>query len=118
MVDPKILCTKHLLGEHVEIHMFVGTIKKGKSLRGYVDNNLVEPGCFVTRHNDLVREHISRGGIHKSSLNLNEVIDLVDTLERDIRENNVDSKKSLQELLFRCPRCKERFDSLYASEFR
>ena len=29
MIDPKLLCRKHLLGEHLEIHMFVGTINKG-----------------------------------------------------------------------------------------
>ena len=32
MIDPTMLCTKHLLGEHVELHMFVGTINKNKKL--------------------------------------------------------------------------------------
>ena len=31
-VDPKLMCNKHLLGEHVEMHMFFGTIQKGISM--------------------------------------------------------------------------------------
>ena len=30
MVDPRLLCRKHLLGEHVENHMFIGTLKRVK----------------------------------------------------------------------------------------
>ncbi len=41
-VLPEYLCRKHLLGEHVEMHMFVGTIKRGVSLNGYIKNKLVE----------------------------------------------------------------------------
>ncbi len=36
MVDPTIMCRNHLLGEHVEIHMFVGTIDQGQSVRGFL----------------------------------------------------------------------------------
>ena len=49
MIDPKMLCKKHLLGEHVELHMFVGTINKNKKLDGYKKNGLVE--VIVCRHN-------------------------------------------------------------------
>ncbi len=42
LCDPKILCNKHLLGEHVEHHMFVGTLKAKKNVDGYVRNNLLE----------------------------------------------------------------------------
>ena len=41
MVDPKIMCRKHLLGEHVEHHMFVGTINKRISIVGYLRDNLL-----------------------------------------------------------------------------
>jgi hypothetical protein len=30
MVDPRLVCSKHLLGEHVELHMFVGCLLKRK----------------------------------------------------------------------------------------
>lgn len=35
-VNPKNMCRQHLLGEHVECHMFVGAILKGISLSGYI----------------------------------------------------------------------------------
>jgi hypothetical protein len=42
MVPTKIMCDKHLLGEHVEHHMFLGSLKQGFNLDGYVKNNLFE----------------------------------------------------------------------------
>ena len=33
MVDPQIMCRQHLLGEHTEMHMFVGTLKRGPALQ-------------------------------------------------------------------------------------
>ena len=32
LVPPSHMCRKHLLGEHVELHMLLGTLKKGKSI--------------------------------------------------------------------------------------
>ena len=34
MVPVQYMCRKHLLGEHVEHHMLVGSIHKGLSMRG------------------------------------------------------------------------------------
>ena len=56
MVDPKILCRRHLLGEHVELHMFVGSINKKISLDGYAKNSLVEVHNIKSRHSQLVKE--------------------------------------------------------------
>ena len=44
MVDPKFLCQKHLCGEHLECHMFLGTLKKNKKVDGYLKNNLSKGG--------------------------------------------------------------------------
>lgn len=30
VVNPKILCRKHLLGEHVELHMATGHLQRGR----------------------------------------------------------------------------------------
>ena len=57
MIDPIMLCNKHLLGEHVELHMFVGTINKGKKLDGYKKNGLVEVHNIRSRHKELVGEN-------------------------------------------------------------
>ena len=75
-INPKFLCNRHLLGEHVEMHMFVGTINKGISIEGYIRNNLVNPSYIEARHKELSDEMIRRGMNHNSilpKLNLNNV---------------------------------------------
>jgi len=98
MVDPKILCRKHLLGEHVELHMFVGTIQKGVSLAGYVSRGLVDTSKIALRHEALVEEMIARGYNHKSPLLY------VDTLG----VGKVNAIASAIELRRRCPDCAEK----------
>jgi len=73
LVNPQLLCHKHLLGEHVEHHMFIGTIKKGVSVDGYMQNGLLDPAKLYTRHAELVAEIERRGYSHYSPL---EVIDV------------------------------------------
>jgi hypothetical protein len=68
MVNPKIMCNQHLIGEHLELHMFIGSIKKNISMQGYLKNNLLEPNSLYARHNELVKEIIYRGMNHKSDL--------------------------------------------------
>lgn len=67
-VDPRKMCRQHLLGEHLEMHMFIGTIREGKSLTGYINNGLVELHLIVTRHDSLAKEMKKRGYNHKSPL--------------------------------------------------
>lgn len=96
MVDPEIMCRKHLMGEHVECHMFLGTIKLKKSLNGYVRNNLVETNQLENRHKILAKEMQRRGYKHKSSLEYKDELNI----------GRVDIVKSLEDLLTRCFDCK------------
>lgn len=66
MVAPRILCKKHLLGEHVELHMLAGAVKKGRSLRGFFDKGLLDPMVAEARHTELVEEMLLRGYMHDS----------------------------------------------------
>lgn len=95
-VDVTKMCTKHLLGEHVELHMFVGTILKNKSLSGYVEKGLIETSHIVRRHQELAAEMRRRGMNHKSPLPEFEVdsMGVVDTLANEL------------ELKRRCRNCK------------
>jgi len=95
MVDPKILCRKHLLGEHVELHMFVGTIQKGVSLDGYVSRGLVDTSKIASRHEALVEEMLARGYNHQSPLPYTDTLGI----------GKVDSIASAVELCRRCPDC-------------
>jgi hypothetical protein len=98
------MCRKHLLGEHNEIHMFIGAIKKHKKLHGYLKNNLFEPKSLWDRHANIVQEMLNRGYNHQSEL---EVVD-ISTLP-DIK---IDADKSLIDLITRCNSCRDHMISL------
>ena len=105
MVDPKIMCRRHLLGEHVEIHMLTGSIKRFKNIRGFIDGGLVEPQSIEHRHTSLVTEMIARGYNHKSPL---------PSLPPTAALGAVDTEKSLTDLINRCPECEARYAKLRA----
>lgn len=72
-VNPKILCTKHLLGEHNEFHkIFEPSVLKNKSMDGYSKVNAVSV-MSIDRHRDIVKEMLRRGYNHKSPQKLNKV---------------------------------------------
>lgn len=107
MVDPKIMCRKHLLGEHVETHMTQGTIRKGVSLAGYLSNNLLEPDRLLERHDELAKELERRGYNHRSPLSY---------LKHEIGVGfKIDREASLAELLNRCPDCRARYEALLSN---
>jgi hypothetical protein len=102
-INPKTLCRKHLLGEHVEMHMFVGVINKGSSIKGYLGKGLIEPRKIKERHNELRLEMISRGYKHKSPLPVYNYIGA---------NGKVDIKRSLNELKKRCKECRNRIERI------
>jgi hypothetical protein len=105
MVAPLIMCDKHLLGEHVELHMFVGAIRKGTSLRGYVENGLVEVHNIVHRHDQIAVEMTRRGMSHTSLL----------PPFNEYTAGSVPVHESLRDLLDRCPDCSTRLKHLRAT---
>jgi hypothetical protein len=107
MVNPKIMCRQHLLGEHVEHHMFVGSINKETSMKGYLSDNLLEPASLFARHEALATEMESRGYDHRSPLPKVEIpFRLEDAFVK------IDKSASLKELLRRCPECRARYEAL------
>jgi hypothetical protein len=110
-VDPKVLCTRHLSGEHAEMHMFAGTIKKGIHLTGYIQKGEVETDKIKERHDELAAElsrrtqELLNRGIklkktrsieHKSPMNENPFYPEI---------GKIDRFKNLQNLRDRCPVC-------------
>lgn len=96
MVPPWMLCDQHLLGEHYELHMFVGTILKGKSINGFVTSRLVETASIQARHDSLVAEMERRGMVHASPMKYKDKLGL----------GKVDVKQSLRSLRKRCEDCR------------
>ena len=100
-VDPKILCTKHLLGLHCETHMFYGAMKKGISLRGYFEKNLCEPYALQEEHDKAAEELKRRGYQHNTPL----IIDF--SILKKYPDIKIDKEKSFFDLISRCPECKQ-----------
>ncbi len=98
MVDPRIMCKNHLLGEHAEIHMFVGAIDRGQAVEGYLKKNLLEIHNLFVRHEELVQEMKRRGYKHCSNLDKK--------WKQTEKLGFIDKEKNLRELLKRCSRCK------------
>ncbi len=104
MVDPQYLCKQHLLGEHVECHMFAGTLKKKIKIDGYIKNNLLEPAALINRHAQLVAEMEKRGMRHGSPLE--EVS--ISYLPKAQQEFTVNRERALIDLHKRCSKCIDR----------
>ena len=95
-IDPNLMCNKHLLGEHVEMHMFASCLRRGKSIQGYIDKGLVEVENIYVRHELLVREMVSRNFNHKSPMKL----------IFGPAAGFINREKSMNELARRCVKCR------------
>ena len=99
-VDVSKMCRQHLLGEHVECHMFVGTINKGIDVRGYLARGLLQPSLLQERHDQLAKEIERRGYSHKSPLPSFEWI-----IGAGDGDGSVDTAANEIELHNRCKNC-------------
>lgn len=102
MVNPQMMCRQHLLGEHAELHMFVGCLIKGISLKGYIKGGLVEIHKIKERHEELVWEMGQRGFNHQSPL---PPVKLYEAGEINVGKN-------MTELANRCKKCKKRIQAV------
>ncbi len=105
MVDPKMMCRKHLMGEHVEMHMFLGSMLKGISMKGYCDNNLMEPAQLKARHDALVEEMLARGYNHKSPMRQGDFGVGLFKMPEPLRSVKIDPVPAAADLFGRCPEC-------------
>ena len=107
MCHPIIPCRKHLVAEYNECSMFVGTLKKGISVKGYIDNDLFEPLSLLQRHETLRREMQRRGYKHDRIIEDFQI--KLGHLPKEQIEHKIDRKSSLKNLLMRCDECLKRF---------
>jgi hypothetical protein len=97
MVDPRRMCRKHLLGEHVELHMLAASISLGRSIAGFLEKKLVEPQSIGRRHAALRAEMLRRGYQHQSPLRQ----------PATLLRGAVRRPRSAQELSDRCLECRK-----------
>jgi len=107
MMNPKMLCRKHLLGEHFELHKHRHLFEKGQSIAGR--KGQIEPLRMQERHDILVAEMLARGMNHKSPYTQPSL-----QKYKDIEKFVVDVNVSIQDLLDRCPTCRTNIISMDA----
>lgn len=103
MVDPSLLCRKHLLGEHGEIHKFRHSFLKRHNMAGRTGQ--IFPDRMQERHDELAQEMINRTYNHKSPYEQPDVRYLYGLLT-----DKVDVDGNLADLSDRCADCKERIE--------
>lgn len=108
MVDPKLLCTKHLLGEHGEIHKHRHNFMKQHRITKRISPVVqIEPMQMEARHNELAAELIRRKYNHNSPFEQPDISYLNDSE----RLAKVDINNSLMDLINRCPECAKRIEN-------
>jgi len=102
MIKPELMCMKHIVGEHGEIHKHLHNFVKKHSISGRVkaSNVQIEPSSMKKRHDELAK-YLKN---HKSPYfqpNLS-------YLSPNERYAVVDQSQSIQDLINRCPDCREK----------
>lgn len=100
MVNPKILCRKHLLGEHGEIHKHRHNFIKQHNMNGRIGQ--IEPESMQIRHDELAVEMKRRGYNHQSPFEQPDISYLP-------AFPKVNITNSLVDLFYRCDDCCDRY---------
>ena len=102
MLPPAGMCRKHLLGEHVELHMLLGSLRRGKNIEGFLSGGLVDPQSIFARHEELVAEMTRRGFKHNSPLEKQECATLA---VAHAGRASINTAANVLDLCQRCPDC-------------
>lgn len=103
MVDPRLMCIQHIIGEHGEIHKHRHNFVKRHSITGRITPVVqIEPLTMKKRHDELARFLKN----HHSSYSLP---DLSYLPENEVNAK-VDVQASLKDLHARCSKCREKMN--------
>lgn len=111
MVPPSVMCNKHLLGEHGELHKFLHNWRKHHRVDGRIEGNAMEPLAYKRRHDQLASEMSFRRMNHQSPIEQPDFNYLPD----QHRTYQVDVEANLSLLHNRCLNCKDRWNEVTSS---
>lgn len=101
---PRRMCDKHILGEHLEMHMFHTALSRKQTVTGYITKNLLAPSEVKERHDMLAAEMLRRNMNHKSPMDTQPDISY---LPYHLRVAELYEHVSEEELYTRCEKCAE-----------
>lgn len=102
MIDPKLLCRKHLLGEHGEIHKHRHNFVKQHNMSGR--KGQIFPRLMQQRHDELAIEMLRRGYRHESPYTQPGV----EYLPEDVLNSKPGINANMIDISNRCTDCAER----------
>lgn len=105
-LPPQILCRQHFLGEHNELHKFVGALNHNRNITTYIQKGYFEIHNIRKRHEELVLDFPRRHYNHNSPLP-----DFPVTMA-----GKIDIHFNLCDLVSRCQRCREQFTAIYQTD--
>lgn len=107
MINPKLLCKKHLLGEHGEIHKHRHNFIKHHGIHGRIFPIVqIEPSSMKLRHDNLAAEMLRRGYNHQSPYEQPDI----SYLQNSERYVKVDLEYNIKDLSDRCLDCGKLID--------
>lgn len=106
-IKPELLCKRHLLGEHGEIHKHRHNfVKKHRITKRITPIVQIEPENMEKRHNELAEEMLRRGYNHNSPYELPDL----SYLKYFERYAKIDVQNSIKDLSDRCPECAKKIN--------
>ena len=107
-VHPKVMCKKHLMEEHNNLHKFVNMIKRDSDLTKYKVNNYLDPKAIPHRHGLLTKEMERRGISHVSPISARDIY--TKYMNWNLVRIKLDSYRDVNELYDKCFQCRRRMD--------
>jgi len=106
LADPQYMCRQHLLGEHLEAHIFVSKMEKDYSLEGFIRGSMFFGAEYVKYRHDIIARYLSRfsNKEHKTPLWIGDFEKINYPLKKP---NEKDFSKSNDDLYGRCQKCRD-----------
>ena len=104
IIDPRLLCRQHLLGEHNEIHKFRPSFVKQHNMQKRIEQRQIFPHLMKQRHDELVEEMLRRGYNHNTPY----VQPSLYHIKEVIFPSTIDVDYNMQEFELKCLHCGHR----------
>lgn len=111
MIDPTLLCTKHLNGEHGEIHKHLPSLRRGVSVAGRFEPVAqIQLNAIQSRHDELAAEIDRRAALRGRGGHKSPLVDVPDlqAIYPEYYDIEVESESAIWDLFYRCQDCAQR----------